>query len=183
MHFSPNTVCSIAIWMSPSSPTRSGPIFRQVSQKCKNCLLTSYRHLPLCELCGGTASAIPPDCRFLHDYSECFCSSFRASCLASSNHQFLLGSVFFSDEKETFLYVHPALLFGQFNENINKAQTGEGEGGAQSLGSVISILHNTTSFCTWAINTAINTTMSWRNLIEAGKCKRCLPLKIIVRSI
>ena len=127
-------------------------------------------------------SAISLACQFWHGYSECFCSCFRASCLASSSLQFLSGSVFFSDEKETFWYVHPASLFGQFNENINKVQTGEGEGGAQSLGPVISILHNTASFCAWAINTAINTTMSWRNLIEAGKCKHCLPLKITVRS-
>lgn len=120
---------------------------------------------------------------FLHDYSQCLYSSFRDNCLASSNHQFLSGSVFFSDEKEIFWYVHPALLLRQFNEYINKAQSRGGEGGAQSLGSIISILHTTTSFCAGAINTAINTTMSCRNLIEAGKCKQCPPLKIIVRSI
>lgn len=39
-------------------------------------------------------------------------------------------------------------LLGLLNENINKAQTGKGEGGTQSLRPVISVLHNATSFCT-----------------------------------
>lgn len=123
----------------------------------------------------GTASH--SGCQLLHDYSEYHYSSFRDNCLASSNHQFLSGSVFFSDEKEIFWSVHPALLLRQFNEYINKAPTRGGEGGAQSLGSIICILHSTTSFCAWAINTAINTTVSCKTSWRLGSGNSALHLK------
>lgn len=162
---------------SPNIPTRSGLIFQVSLLKMQKCLWRCHQQPGL----WSSRQAQPLLCHSLHEYSQCFCPSFSWTCLASSKHQFPLESVFSSDEKEAVWYVHPALLFGQFNENINKAQTGEG--GAQSLGSVISTLHITTSFCTWAINTAINITTSWRKLTEAGKRKHCLPLQVIVRSI
>lgn len=139
MHLFPSFECSICM-LHLYAPVRSGPIFRQVSQKCRNCLLASNRHLPLCKPCGGPASPSADLHQFLHDYSVCFCSSFRAACLAPISFRICL----FLWWKGNILVCVPASLFGQFNENINKAQTGEGDGGLQSLESLISILHTTT---------------------------------------